>query len=379
MRRRKLSLTGSLGLITLAASLGAGCAKDPGPLTWKELQPVYFDALSLQDDAKLQALPDFEQRMETVSKALLQKLNEGLLTDDAERAEAGLTLLYQSYLLQAGQQAIQDGYLKPKEFLRPQRYAAGGDDQAELAARLARSTALLNPADELRPGDQRIANLALFGRYNRESLDGSHSPSLQLEMLDAAQGSSFSLFGTLLLWRDPTENPANAAHLQQLITTVCAPTRFDCDRMGPPAPPPRSLDGERKLTQEVSGPVLVSDLLVRRAETLLVSADAAPNPATRTPLLNEAMRRLTYAQGTVGFVTARVKDPALAHYPARAHLQARAERIDQLISATQARLAGMAEPPALPDPDYYTRPAYRAAYQCVSCHTKGTTTVGFPK
>ena len=50
----------------------------------------------------------------------------------------------------------------------------------------------------------------------------------------------------------------------------------------------------------------------------------------------------------------------------------------EMLTAAQARLDGTAQP-ALPDTDYYKSPAYRAAYQCVACHTKGTTTVGFPK
>ena len=375
--RRKPTLTSPLGLLALSTLLGTGCAKEPEPTTWKELQPLYFAALNLQDHGA--TLPDYEQRLENVSRELLQKLDDGELTDDAERTDAGLTLLYQGFLLNVGQHGIQDGYLKPQDFLRPQRYAAGGNDQAELTARLARSAELLKNAAELRPDDTRPATLSLFVRYNRESLDGTHSTPLLLEMLTAARSDLFSLFGTMVLWRDPVENPANAAHMQQLITAICAPARFDCDRMGPPGAPPRSLDGERKLTQEVNGPVLVSDLLVRRAETLLASADAAPSPAAATPLLGEAMGRLMYARGTVSFVTANVQDPALAHYPAKAHLPARADRIEQLITATQARLMGMADPPALPDTDYYSSPAYRAAYQCVSCHTKGTTTVGFPK
>ena len=72
-------------------------------------------------------------------------------------------------------------------------------------------------------------------------------------------------------------------------------------------------------------------------------------------------------------------DPALAHYPARAELPARADRIELLLAATQARLAGMADPPPLPDADYYTSRTYRAAYACAACHTKGTATEGIPK
>jgi mono/diheme cytochrome c family protein len=387
MRRRTLTLTSIprffLGLTALAALGGSGCTPDPGPLTWKELQPRYFAALNLQDEATQKALPDFEQRMEKVAKDLLVKLDEGELTDDAERADAGLMLLYQGFLLHVAQHGLEDGYLKSADFLRPQRYAAGGDDQAELSARLARSSALLSHAAELRPDDQRLATLALSVRYNRESLLGPHSPPLLLEELTGARGDLFSLFATMILWRDPTansaENAGNAEHIKQLVAAVCAPDRFDCNRMGPPSAPPRPLDGERKLTQEVNGPVLVADLLVRRAEALLAQADIAPNPMAKAPLLAEAMGRLQYAKGTMAFVTTNVADPALAHYPARAHLPPRVDRIEQLLAATTARQAAMADPPALPDADYYTSRAYRAPYQCVACHTKGPTTMGFPK
>lgn len=387
MRRRKLTLTSTarrlrglgLGLAGLAALGSSGCAKDPGPLTWKELQPVYFGALSLQDEAAKKALPDYEQRMENVSKGLLLKLDEGEISDETERADAGLTLLYQSFLLNAGQQGIEDGYLKPLDLLRPQRYAAGGDDQAEKVARLARSSLLLKHAAELRPDDKRVGTLALSVRYLRESLDGTHSPPLRLELLDAARADMFSMMSILILWRDPVENRADEAHMVQLLAAVCAPERFDCNRMGPPSAPPRPLDGERKLTQEVNVPVLVSDLLVRRAEVLLALADMKSDPMQRAPLLGEAMGRLQYAKGTVDYATANAKDPALMHYPASAHLPARTERIDQLLAATVARQATMTDPPALPDADYYASRAYRAAYQCVACHTKGPTTMGVPK
>ncbi|HRI53352.1 MAG TPA: hypothetical protein PLW65_24560 [Pseudomonadota bacterium] len=366
------------GLALAALQLLGGCGKDPGPLTWKELQPVYFSALNLKDEAAQQGLPDYEQRLEAVAKELLQKLDAGELTDETERTDAGLTLFYQGFLLNAGQQALEDGQLKPKEFLRPQRYAAGGNDRTEQVARLVRSAELLRHAAELRPDDARLATLTLGGRYNRESLEETpqHSPVLLFDMLDAARADSYSLFATLVSWRDPVANPGDADHMNKLLTTVCAPEHLDCSR--PPAAPPRPLDGKRQLTQEVAGPVLMNDLLVRRAEALLKKAD---EPATldKQPLLNEALARLQFARGALGFVSTNVMDPALSHYPARDQLPARADRIELLLAATQARLAGMADPPPLPDADYYTSRTYRAAYACVACHTKGTATEGLPK
>ena len=364
------------GLALAALPLLGGCAKDPGPLTWKELQPLYFSALNLQDEATQKGLPDYEQRLEAVAKELLGKLDAGELTDEKERTDASLTLFYQGFLLNAGQQALEDGQLKPKEFLRPQRYAAGGDDRTEQVARLVRSAELLRHAAELRPDDARLATLTLGQRYNRESLDETHSPILLLDMLAAARADSYSLLSTLVAWRDPVVNPGNAAHMEQLLTAVCAPERLDCSR--PPTPPPRPLDGERKLTQEVAGPVLMNDLLVRRAEALLKKADE-PSTLDKQPLLNEALARLQFARGALGFVSTNLMDPALSHYPARAELPARADRIELLLAATQARLAGMADPPPLPDADYYTSRTYRAAYACLACHAKGTTTQGVPK
>lgn len=365
------------GLAVAALQLVVGCAKDPGPQTWKELQPLYFSALNLQDATSQQGLPDYEQRLEAVAKELLQKLDQGELTDEQERTEAGLVLFYQGFLLNAGQQALEDGQLKPKEFLRPQRYAAGGDDRTEQVARLVRSAELLRHAAELRPEDTRLLTLTLGERYNRESLDETHSPILLLDMLAGARADTYSLLSTLVSWRDPAANPANAAHMEQLLTVVCAPGHLDCSH--PPAAPPRPLDGQRQLTQEVAGPVLMTDLLVRRAEALLKSADAAPTMPAKQPLLDEALARLQFARGALGFVTTNVADPALSHYPARAELPARADRIELLLAATQARLAAMADPPPLPDADYYTSRSYRAAYACAACHTKGSTTQGIPK
>jgi len=228
-------------------------------MTWPQLQPVYFSALNLTDDSTRAALPDFEQRMENVAKAVLQQLDDGTLPAE-QIQDAGLTLFYQAYLLQAGQQAIEDGYLKSSELLRPQRYASGGDDTAEENARLARSTVLLTSAIDLRPTDSRIATLGLNARYDSESLLGQHSPQELLDMLTAARTDSFSLLSTMIMWRDGEVNPGNAAHVNQFLTTVCTPQNYACDSMGPPSPPPRSLDGERKLTQEVSAPLMVSDL-----------------------------------------------------------------------------------------------------------------------
>lgn len=366
-----------LALIVLSALGDGGCAKEAGPMTWKDLQPRYFEALSLQDEETQRGLPEFEQRLEGIVKGILQRLDDGELTEEDERAEAGLTLFYQAFLLQAGQQAIEDGYLKPKDFLRPQRYAAGGDDRAEQIARLARSAELLRKAAELRPDDSRLAALTLGSRYNRESLDQLHSPALLLDMLTAARTDEYNLWSTLVLWRVPQDNPANAAHMEQLLAAVCDPKRLDCSR--PPAAPPRPLDGEHKLTREVAAPVMASDLLMRRAEALLASADNAPTDMARMPLLAEALTRLQFAQGTLGLVDTSVADPALSHYPARSGLPSRLERIELLLTATKTRMAGMMNPLSLPDLDYYASRSYRAAYQCVACHTRGSTTIGFPK
>ena len=108
MRRHKLavSLVSGFALAALHAA-GGGCAKESVPTTWKELQPVYFSALNLKDEATQQGLPDYEQRLEAVTKELLQKLDAGELTDEKERTDAGLTLFYQGFLLNAGQQALE--------------------------------------------------------------------------------------------------------------------------------------------------------------------------------------------------------------------------------------------------------------------------------
>lgn len=378
MRRHKLAVSFVSGLALAALyAAGGGCAKESVPTTWKELQPLYFQTLNLQNEEMQKALPDYEQRLESIAKGILQRLDDGELTDENERADAGLALFYQASLLQAGQQSIADGYLKSKEFLRPQRYAAGGDDRAEQIARLTRSVELLRHAAELRPDDSRLAALTLAGRYNRESLDELHSPALLLDMLTAARTDAYNLNSTLVLWRNPTENPANAAHMDQLLTTICDARHFDCSR--PPSPPPKAIDGERKLTLEVAAPVMVSDLLMRRAEALLQNADAAPSEMVRMPLLTEALSRVQFAQGLLGFISTSVKDPELSQYPARDGLAPRMDRLELLLAATQGRQAGMMNPPSLPDPDYYTTRSYRAAYQCVACHTKGATTMGFPK
>jgi hypothetical protein len=376
MPKTHLTVRSALGLLAASLTLGAAqCAKDPVPMTWKELQPLYFSSLNLTDDATLQGLPDFEQRLDAVADGILLKLDNGELTDDMERLDAGLALFYQGLLLHVAQHGIEDGYIKAQDYLRPQRYAAGGDDTAEEYARLARSNLLLMHAAELRPDDTRIQVAATAAQYNQQVLDGKVLPSLQLQMLDAARADMYGLLSIAVLWRDEDSNPANASNMTQLLDAMCAADRFNCGATGMPSAPPRPIDGERKLTLEVNGQVLASDLLVRRAETLLQKSDATPDPK----LLADAQTKLQFASSLLGFARANAMDPQLSQYPATSHLPPRADRIGQLLDATQARIAGMPDPPALPDTSYYTSRDYRAAYQCVACHTKGPTTMGFPK
>ena len=69
MRRHKLavSLVSGFALAALHAA-GGGCAKESVPTTWKELQPLYFQSLDLQNEEMQKALPDYEQRLENVAK-----------------------------------------------------------------------------------------------------------------------------------------------------------------------------------------------------------------------------------------------------------------------------------------------------------------------
>jgi hypothetical protein len=352
-------------------------------MTWKELQPLYFSSLNITDDTTARALPDYEQRLDAVASDILAKLDNGELTEDAERADAGLALLYQGLLLQVVQHGIEDGYLKAADFLRPQRYAAGGGDMQEEYARLARAGELLKHAGELRPDDTRLPGATLAVQYSHQVLDGKVLPSLQLDMLTAARVDMYTLLSTMILWRDADENPANAAYMTQLLDATCAADRFACSSKMPPSPPPRPIDGERKLTLEVNGLVLAADLLVRRAEAVLQMSDSPQYAAMRGDLVAEAQDRLQFASGLLGFAKANAADPQLMQYPGASHLPARDRRIADLTTAASARAAvpppSPDDAPPLPDSTYYAGRDYRAAYQCTACHTKGPTTMNFPK
>ncbi|HPH29588.1 MAG TPA: hypothetical protein PLA87_22225 [Pseudomonadota bacterium] len=368
---RRLTLP-ALFLVTAVA----GCSQPEPEPTIQNLKAQYFAALNLDSDTARGALANFETRNDTVADQIIKKLSDGELTDENERVEAGRALFYSGFLLHVAQHGIEDGYLKGSDFLRPQRYAAGGTDKSELAARLTRSALLLKNAGELLPDDKQIATVQRSVRFNLEALEEKHSPSLLLEILGAARTDLFSTFAALILLRDPELNPMTTAHMQQLLGIVCAPDRFDCNKMGPPKPPPAPLDGSRSLTREIVGPVMIADLLMRRAESLLQTADMDPGQAMAAT--GEAIGRIKTAQGLLSFGQMSAQDPALVHFPATKYLAPRAERLSELLDAAQARNSGTGSPP-LPSADYYKSKGYRSVYQCVACHTAGSKSQGVPQ
>ena len=76
--------------------------------------------------------------------------------------------------------------------------------------------------------------------------------------------------------------------------------------------------------------------------------------------------------------TKAVADPALSHFPAKRRLPERTDRLKLLLAAVAGRQSGQTGP-ELPDPSYYKGRSYLDAYQCVACHTAGSTTQSLPR
>jgi hypothetical protein len=341
----------------------SGCQPDP-PEEFSALQPIFFSSINLFDDKARQALPSFEQRFDRMADAVLLRLDQGEITDPTAVAEAGRALFYAAFALIVGHHGIEDSYVDAAALLQPRRYAMAGDDRAELQARMERARLLLERAATLRPGDDLLATVQRSVRFNLDVLAGAPSQSTLDSMLAAAQGDRFSMFTDLILLRDPALYPLSAPYMQRLLTIVCSPQYYDCDRMGPPQPP----DGTepRWLTSKVAGPVMLADFLAERVAQLLADADA--DPAQAMPALKEAGSRLQIAAGAMVWAEVNSSAPDLSIYPAADTLDARQGRIDMLRAGLAARMAGTA-PPMLPETSqYYASRTYRAAYQCAACH-----------
>ena len=362
MRFRRLFAVWTLGLL---GSLG-GCQPMEDFAT---LQPLFFPAVNLFDSQSRQDLPQFEQRMDRLSAALQAQLDRGELTDPVKRAEAGRAFIYGAFVYITTHHAVEDGYLSLAEATVPHRFAAEPDDRSEQLARMGHAADILQRAQSLLPDDPRISSELLSTQLNRELFAATPSQQTLDAWIALARKERFGLFTALVLFRDPERFPLDSPHMEQLLSAVCspAPVGFDCNRMGPPPPPdPQEPPPPRWMTTLVAGPVLLSDFLARRAESLVARADK--DPAQAMPALGEAMGRIQVAAGSLQAAMGNMQADDVAGYPAKDTLAARKERLDAIQAAVGSRLTGM---PALPLPEakqYYASPTYRAAYQCASCH-----------
>lgn len=370
----------SLGLLGLTGCGDEPVQEEPAP-TLTELLPRFFAALRVHEEGPRRELPAFEAQTERAAAELMARADRGELVDTDAREAAGRQLFYAGFLLQGGQQAMQDGLMTPAELLRPRRYAAEtSDDDTEYLARLARGGALVQRAQQLSLRDNLSDSVLANVDYQSEILrSGKPREESITQLLKLAQGGFGGLFNAMIMWRDPEQHPLTAPYMEQLIELVCSPIRFSCERMGPPFPPQPG--APRYLTREVAGPVLASDLLARRAEALVRRADQSPpdRMAERAADLGEAMGRLKTAEGLLQSAQQAAAEPALQHYPFTSSLAPRGERLQLLLRATEARLAGAAMPPVLPSGDFYHSRDYRVAYQCVACHTRGPISDGVPQ
>lgn len=351
----------------------AGCGSDgDAPPSFATEKPRFFQGLNLLADETRTAFPSFEKRWDAIAQDTIARLENGEIVEEKEQKQAAAALLYASFALVVGQHAIEDGYLKQTDLTRPPRYSKG-DDIDEQKARMVKASEWLRRAAELDPTDERIPAVMRSCAFNVQTIDGTFTADVLLGLNGAASQSWFDTFTAILLLRDPNLHPGYAPQIEQLITIACGSSRFNCGGGGP-APEPAT--GERWLTKEVTGPLLMSDLLARRGESQLHRADL--NPAMAGVLVPEAVMRIKGAEAFLAAAKKAAADPALAHFPATSRLAERSDRMAALLAAATGRQGG-GTGPALPDPNYYKGRAYLDAYQCVACHTAGPTTQSLPR
>lgn len=355
----------------LAWSTGCG-AGDDAPPSFASEKPRFFQGLNLLADDTRAAFPDFEKRWDFIAQDTIARLESGEIVEEKEQKDAAAALLYASFALVAGQHAIEDGYIKQTELTRPPRYSKG-DDIDEQKARMTNASEWLRRAAELDPSDERIPTVMRSCAFNLQTIDGVFTADVLLGLNGAASQSWFDTFTAIMLLRDPNLHPGYAPQIEQLIGIACGSSRFNCGGGGPA---PETPTGERWLTKEVMGPLLLSDLLARRGESQLHRADL--NPAMAGSLIPEAVMRIKGAEAFLAAAKKAAADPALAHFPAKSRLAERSDRMSLLLAAAMGRQSG-GTGPELPDPGYYQGRAYLDAYQCVACHTAGPTTQSLPR
>lgn len=370
-------LSGSLTRLSLCGiSLLAACAASPPAAEeFSLLEPEFFAALNIFDSQTRPALPRFAQRMRRMAEAQERRLDGGEITDANAQQETGRALLYTAFAHIHNQHLLEDNLATASDILGDERLAPEGDDQAELLARMRYSEALLQKTKALRPSDDRLSGLLASTHFNQDVLRGKPSERSLSELLTSAKTSIFGAFTAISLLRDPELHPMDAPYMQELSATVCSPKYFDCNRMGPPPMP--GMDNAW-LTTKVTGPAMMSDLLVRLGEHLLARADA--DPAGRAMAAGEAMGRISAAKGFLQFARSNAALPAYKSFPAPDSLPPRQDRIDRLLAAAQLRLSSSPPYPALPETtSYYRSRTYRDVYQCATCHIPRPGVTGVPR
>ena len=356
-------------LCALFAACGPG---EDAPPSFAVDQPRFFQSLNLLSDETRAAFPDFERRWDHIAADTVKRLEDGEIVEEKEQKAAARALLYGAFALVAGQHAVEDGYLKLDQLTRPPRYSKG-DDVDEQKARMVKAVDWLKRAADLDPSDDRIPAVQRSCAFNLQTIDGTFTADVLLGLNGAASQSWFDTFTAMMLLRDPNLHPGYAPQIEQLIGITCGTSRFNCAGGGPA---PETPTGERWLTKEVMGPLLMSDLLAKRGESLIHRADL--NPAMAGALIPEAVMRLKTAEGFLAAATKAVADPALSHFPVKRRLPERTDRLKLLLAAVAGRQSGQTGP-ELPDSSYYKGRSYLDAYQCVACHTAGTTTQSLPR
>ena len=152
-------------LFVLSAACGPA---EEAPPSFATDQPRFFQGLNLLSDDTRTAFPDFERRWDRIAQDTIARLEAGEIVEEKEQKSAAQALLYAAFALVAGQHALEDGYLRPAELVRPPRYSKG-DDVDEQRARMQRAREWLKHAADLDPSDDRIATVIRSCTFNLQT------------------------------------------------------------------------------------------------------------------------------------------------------------------------------------------------------------------
>ena len=300
-----------------------------------DLKWCYMVALDDRPADETAASLRMEEALGKEVEAVLAAHAAGALRTEAERADAGLVLVYDALLLQRNLAHATRGKID--------RQALPGD----ATSRRRRAVELLELATTLRPADGRVASwLAATRGMADVGPDGEMTDARKNALLAAVDvAPSFNLFTAYIAMRD---EPLDTAH----GTALFAKTRAflesrECRDVKPGSAEARRCEGSPIAPDNLQGAtVMLGDQFLRRGEEAL-----------RRGSIPEAPDLLGTASGIYASLSSeRHRD-----------VTARWSKAD-LLDARMRRLAALEPGGAVPNPDFWRSAEYASVYDCASCH-----------